>query len=72
MLDAALIQRIRAIFLHHEPHVTIAEAARILGWSRAEMNAAIRNGEIEVIGTGRGKTIETRASSPLGRSNSGR
>ena len=60
MLDAALSQRIRAIFLHHESRVTIAEAAGILGWSRAEMDAAIRNGEIEVIATGRGKRIETR------------
>jgi len=32
MLDAALIQRIRAIFLHHEPRVTIADAAGLLGW----------------------------------------
>lgn len=49
MLDSALVQRIRAIFLHHESRVTIAEAAGLLGWSRAEMNAAIRNGEIEVV-----------------------
>jgi len=31
MLDPTLIQHIRAIFLHHEPHVTIAEAAGLLG-----------------------------------------
>jgi hypothetical protein len=60
MLDSALIQRIRAIFLHHESRVTIAEAAGLLGWSRAEMNAAIRNGEIEVIETCSGKRIELR------------
>ena len=60
MLDPALIQRIRAIFLHHEPRVTIAEAAGMLGWSRAEMNAAIRNGEIEVVETCSGKRIELR------------
>jgi hypothetical protein len=60
MLDAALIQRIRAIFLHHEPRVTIADAAGLLGWSRAEMNAAIRDGEIEVVKTCSGKRIELR------------
>jgi hypothetical protein len=60
MLDSALIQRIRAIFLHHEPRVTIAEAARILGGSRAGMNRAIRNGEIEVVDTCSGKRIELR------------
>lgn len=32
MLDPALIQRIRTIFLHHEPRVTIAGAAGLLGW----------------------------------------
>jgi hypothetical protein len=60
MLDPALIQRIRAIFLHYEPRVTIAEAAGMLGWSRAAMNAAIRNGEIEVVETCSGKRIELR------------
>ena len=60
MPDPALIQRIRTIFLHHEPRVTIADAAGLLGWSRAEMNAAIRNGEIEVVETCSGKRIELR------------
>jgi hypothetical protein len=60
MLDPALIQRIRAIFLHHEPRVTIADAAGLLGWSRAEMTAAIGNGEIEVVETCSGKRIELR------------
>ena len=60
MLDPALIQRIRAIFLHHKSRVTIADAAGLLGWSRAEMNAAIRNGEIEVVETCGGKRIELR------------
>jgi hypothetical protein len=60
MLDPALIQCIRAIFLHHEPRVTIADAAGLLGWSRAEMNAAIRDGEIEVVETCSGKRIELR------------
>ena len=60
MLDPALIQRIRAIFLHHESRVTIADAASLLGWSRAELNAAIRNGEIEVVETCGGKRIQLR------------
>jgi hypothetical protein len=61
MLHSALIQRIRAIFLHHEPRVTIGEAAGMLGWSRGEMDAAIANGEIEVVGTGSGTRVELRA-----------
>jgi hypothetical protein len=60
MLDPALVQRIRAIFLHHESRVTIADAAGLLGWSRAEMNAAIRDGEIEVVETCSGKRVELR------------
>jgi hypothetical protein len=34
MLNPSLIQRIRAIFLHPESRVTVAEAAELLGWSR--------------------------------------
>jgi hypothetical protein len=56
MLDSVLIQRIRAIFLHHEPRVTVAEAAGMLGWSRVEMNRAM----IEVVETCSGKRIELR------------
>jgi hypothetical protein len=60
MLDQAQIQRIRAIFLHREPRVTVAAAADILGWSRAEMDATIRDGEIETIETCSGRAIELR------------
>ena len=60
MLEPALIQRIRAIFLHHEPRVTIDDAAGLLGWSRVELDATIRDGEIEVVETGSGKRIELR------------
>jgi hypothetical protein len=60
MLDSALIQRIRAIFLHHEARVTIGAAAGMLGWSRGEMDAAIAKGEIEVVGTCSGVRIEVR------------
>jgi hypothetical protein len=60
MLDSVLIQRIRAIFLHHEARVTVGEAAGMIGWSRGEMDAAVANGEIEVVGTGSGTRIELR------------
>jgi hypothetical protein len=60
MLEPDVIQRIRSIFLHHEPRVTIADAAGLLGWSGAEMNRAIRDGEIEVVETCSGKRIELR------------
>jgi len=52
------INRIRAIFLHPEPRVTVAEAAHILGWSSGRMNEAIRHGEIEVVGTCRSSCVE--------------
>jgi hypothetical protein len=59
MLDQDTAERIRTIFLHEQPHVTINEAARMLGWSRSEMNRAIRDGEIEITKTcsGEGFTI---------------
>jgi hypothetical protein len=37
MLDSAVTERIRAIFLHAEKHVTIEEAAAMLGRSEAEI-----------------------------------
>jgi hypothetical protein len=58
MLDPLLIQRIRAIFLHREPRVTVGVAADLLGWSFAEMKAAIRNGDIEAVETSGGTRIE--------------
>jgi len=60
VLDPAIVKCIRAIFLHDESHVTIEAAAEMLGWPRAEMKAAIRNGDIELIGTCRGKMIALR------------
>jgi hypothetical protein len=60
MLDPTLIKRIRSIFLHHEARVTIGEAAGMLGWLRGEMDAAVANGDIEVVGTCSGKWIELR------------
>src|SRR3954453_10974080 len=45
------INRIRPIFLHPEPRVTVPEAAHMLGWSSGRMNEAMRDGEIDVAGT---------------------
>ncbi|HEY0140218.1 MAG TPA: hypothetical protein VGF48_04925 [Thermoanaerobaculia bacterium] len=57
MPDQDLINRIRTIFLHQRPHVTIAEATVLLGWSRAEMSRAIAAGEVEVTSTSVGKWL---------------
>jgi hypothetical protein len=51
MLDPDLINRIRNIFLHPRPHVTIAAATALLGWTRGEMRAAIEGGDVVVITT---------------------
>jgi hypothetical protein len=58
MADPIVVARIRAIFLHHEPRVTIGAAARMLGWTRAELNAAVRDGDVEAIATPSGKMID--------------
>jgi hypothetical protein len=60
MLDPAAVERIRAIFLHQRPHVTIAEATQMLGWSFGQMEDAIRGGEIEVTADCSGPVIELR------------
>src|SRR5207244_6290507 len=57
MLDEDLINRIRTIFLHQRPHVSIAEATVLLGWPREEMSRAIAAGEVEVTSTSVGKWI---------------
>ena len=57
MLNHDLINRIRTIFLHQRPHVTIAEATVLLGWSRGEMSRAIAAGEVEVTSTSGGKWL---------------
>ena len=51
MLDQDLINRIRSIFLHQRPHVSISEATALLGWSRGEMSQSIAAGEVEVTET---------------------
>lgn len=60
MSDPALIERIRNIFLHHEPRVTIDDGAQMLGWSPEQMKEAISGGDIEVVRTCSGKVIEIR------------
>jgi hypothetical protein len=52
------INRIRAIFLHPEARVTVAEAAQLLGWSSGRMKEAMRDGEIEVVGMDRNSCVE--------------
>jgi hypothetical protein len=48
MLRPEVIERIRTIFLHQRPHVSLARATTLLGWTRRQMSEAIRAGEIEV------------------------
>lgn len=57
MPDQHVRNRIRAIFLHQRPHVTIAEATVLLGWSRSDMSHAIEAGEVEVNSTSVGSWI---------------
>ena len=57
MPDQDVIDRIRSIFLHQSPHVTIAEATVLLGWSRADMSRAIAAGEVEINSTPLGTWI---------------
>ncbi len=57
MLDPDLIERIRTIFLHEKPSVSITDAAVLLGWSRSEMNRAIAAGEIETTTNCSGKAV---------------
>ncbi len=49
MLEPDFAESIRAIFLHREHRVTLDEAARTLGWTRARLNEAIDAEEIDVL-----------------------
>lgn len=60
MLAQDVAERIRTIFLHEQPYVTIAEATRMFGWSRSEMNRAIRDGEVELTTTCSGERFDIR------------
>ena len=57
MLASALIESIRAIFLHREPYVTKKEAAALLGWSVAQVKVAIAAGDIDTYTTCGGERI---------------
>ncbi len=57
MLDPAIVDRIRAIFLHHEHRVTLDTAAKMLGWTRAQMTEAIDGETINVLGMCGGQTM---------------
>jgi hypothetical protein len=57
MLESELISRIRDIFLHQRPHVSISTATALLGWSRQQMSTAIAAGEIDLMTTPLGKWI---------------
>jgi hypothetical protein len=48
MLETDVIDRIRHIFLHPRPHVSISQATALLGWTRRQMFAAIEAGEVEL------------------------
>ena len=48
MPNPDLRKRIRTIFLHQRPNVSIEEASRLLGWSEIAMRQAITSGDIEL------------------------
>jgi hypothetical protein len=60
MLNPNLTERIRSIFLHDEPRVTVAGAARLLGRSVDDITTAIADGDVETISTGSGPMIDMR------------
>jgi hypothetical protein len=57
VLDPALIERIRTIFLQEGANVSISDAAVLFGWSRRQTKNAVDAGEIETIATRSGKVI---------------
>lgn len=59
MLDSEVIKRIRTIFLHQQPSVSIPDAAVLLGWSVPQVIRAITAGEIETIAMGSGRAVRT-------------
>lgn len=50
-------QRVRQVFLQPQQAYTPGEAAELLGWTIGEMNAAIREGDLEVIRTCSGQDV---------------
>lgn len=57
MLDQDVTNRIRSIFLHQAPHVSISDAAALLGWPEQEVSRAIADGELEVTSTPAGTAL---------------
>lgn len=57
VLDPTIIERIRTIFLHRGPYVTITEAARLVEMSEEAMQQAAEEGEIEAAQTCSGPMI---------------
>lgn len=57
MPNPELTARIRSIFLHERPYVTIRGATALLGWSRSEMRKAIAATELEAKTTCSGRAI---------------
>jgi hypothetical protein len=57
MPATAVLETIRAIFLHREPYVTKQMAAKLLGWSVAQLRIAIAAGDVETYGTCRGERV---------------
>jgi len=55
MLETDVIDRIRHIFLHPRPHVSISQATSLLGWTWRRMNDAIAAGDVELMTTPIGK-----------------
>jgi hypothetical protein len=51
MLEPTVIARIRHIFLHPRPHVSISQATDLLGWTRGKMADAIAAGEVVLMET---------------------
>lgn len=50
-------QRVREVFLRSQQFYTLGEAAELLGWTLAEMDAAVREGDVEVTRTCSGHHI---------------
>lgn len=57
MLEPDLIERIRRIFLQPRPHVSIMTATWLLGWTSAQMTAAIASDSIVLMTTPLGKWV---------------
>jgi hypothetical protein len=57
MLDPAITERIRTIFLHPRAYVSIEEAAVMLDWSHERMTEALERGEVDLVRTCSGEGV---------------